>query len=90
MHGPLTKRHEKQLAACYRSCLELADENRLQSLAFCCISTGEFHFPNDKAASIAVQTVRDYRRETGSALRVIFNVFKQEDRDIYEKELGHR
>lgn len=89
VHGPLTKRHEKQLASCYRSCLELADENRLQSLAFCCISTGEFHFPNDKAASIAVQTVKDYKRETGSALRVIFNVFKQEDRAIYEKELGH-
>jgi len=71
------------LASCYRSCLELAEQHGLKSIAFCCISTGEFHFPNDRAAEIAVQTVKEYRTNTNSKIQVIFNVFKDIDYQIY-------
>ena len=83
IQGKLTRRDEELLASCYRSCLELAEINRIRSIAFCCISTGEFHFPNQKAAEIAVQTVMEYRRKTGSRMEVIFNVFKDLDKEIY-------
>lgn len=86
--GRLTRRDKELLASCYRSCLELAEEYKVKSIAFCCISTGEFHFPIRYAAEIAVQTIMDYRRETGSAMEVIFNVFKDQDKEIYEKLLG--
>ncbi len=75
------------LASCYRSCLELAEQNGLNSITFCCISTGEFHFPNDQAAAIAIQTVNDYRKQTNSKIEVIFNVFKQIDYQIYQRLL---
>ena len=75
------------LASCYRSCLALAAENGLESLAFCCISTGEFHFPNRLAAEIAVRTVEDWTRETESGMKVIFNVFKDTDLQIYREIL---
>lgn len=84
----LTERDCVLLASCYRSCLVLAEKNGVRSIAFCCISTGEFRFPNDKAAEIAVNTVRDYKRETDSDIKVVFNVFKDCDREIYEKLLG--
>ncbi len=87
IYGHLTEKDKKQLASCYRSCLELAEQNKIKSIAFCCISTGEFHFPNDKAAEIAVQTVKDYKRQTGSKIEVIFNVFKQIDYEIYRELL---
>lgn len=83
----LTRRDCDLLASCYRSCLELADENNLKSIAFCCISTGEFRFPNDKAAEIAVKTVREYKAQTSSAMEVIFNVFKELDYNIYREIL---
>ncbi len=86
--GSLTEKDESQLAGCYRSCLNLADKNGLQSLAFCCISTGEYHFPNERAAQIAVQTVTDYKRQTQSKIKVIFNVFKETDYAIYARILG--
>ena len=88
IRGRLTEKDKKQLASCYRSCLELAEQNHISSIAFCCISTGEFHFPNDKAAKIAVQTVKEYRRQTGCKTEVIFNVFKQMDYEIYRDLLG--
>jgi len=75
------------LASSYRSCLTLADEQNLHSLAFCCISTGEFNFPNQQAAEIAVRTVTDYLNETGSDLQIIFNVFKDVDLEIYQSLL---
>ena len=81
--GSLTDTDKELLASCYRSCLELAAQNGVKSIAFCCISTGEFHFPNDKAAEIAVQTVKDYQEKTGSDMEVIFNVFKEIDYEIY-------
>lgn len=86
--GRVTDRDCALLASCYRSCLELAAENELESVAFCCISTGEFHFPNDKAAKIAVDNVKKFLEQKTSVKKVIFNVFKDTDRDIYRKLLG--
>lgn len=83
--GPLTRRDEALLASCYRSCLELAERHGIKSIAFCCISTGEFHFPNHRAAQIAVQTVREYKNN--SDIQVIFNVFKDIDYKIYKNLL---
>ena len=76
------------LAGCYRSCLELAAENGLESVAFCCISTGIFHFPNQPAAQIAVKTVRDFLAGNTSVKKVIFNVFKDQDNEIYHRLLS--
>jgi len=83
VYGRLTERDKKLLASCYDSCLELAEKNGAQNIAFCCISTGEFHFPNEQAAEIAVKTVREYRARTGGKIEVIFNVFKENDYNIY-------
>ena len=85
--GRMTQRDRELLAACYRSCLELAAEHNLESAAFCCISTGEFHFPNEQAAQIAVRTVKDFMKKQTSVKKVIFNVFKDLDKAIYEKLL---
>ncbi|WP_449354626.1 protein-ADP-ribose hydrolase [Virgibacillus natechei] len=79
---------ERLLASSYRSCLALADKHQQGMIAFCCISTGEFNFPNERAAEIAIQTVKAYLSDTGSALNVIFNVFKDEDLHIYQTLLG--
>lgn len=83
----VTERDRQLLASCYRSSLELAVQNGVQSIAFCCISTGEFHFPNAEAAQIAVETVRTYREQTNSDIEVIFNVFKDIDAKIYRELL---
>lgn len=88
VEGALTPDHEKALADCYRNTLDLCLDNHLRSVAFCCISTGVFHFPNRKAAEIAVHTVSAWLKEhEGSMERIIFNVFKNEDRAIYESLL---
>ena len=81
--GPLTREHEQLLASCYRSCLRLAAESGCESIAFCCISTGVFMFPNQRAAEIAVETVRNWLDETGSGMKVVFNVYKDLDLKIY-------
>lgn len=86
--GEPTTEECRLLASCYRSCLELADKNRLASLAFCCISTGEFRFPQDKAAKIALAAVRAYKENTQSRIKVIFNVYKDDDRRLYERLLA--
>ncbi len=88
--GALRKSDCRALASCYDSCLALADENNLESIAFCCISTGEFHFPNRRAAEIAVETVNSYKERTGSRIKVVYNVFKDIDRQIYGEILGER
>ena len=88
VQGDLTEEHERLLASCYESCLKLADENGLTSIAFCCISTGIFMFPNELAAEIAVKTVRDYRKNVNNKIEVIFNVWKDIDYKIYGKLLG--
>ena len=87
VNGPLTAEHCALLASCYQACLALAAENGCESLAFCCISTGVFGFPQREAAEIAVQTVREWKRERQSAIRVIFNVFKDEDLALYRAVL---
>lgn len=87
VQGPLTRQHCDQLASCYRSCLQLADQNGIGSIAFCCISTGVFCFPNQKAAEIAVETVTEYLAETKSNIEVIFNVFQEQDEEIYRRLL---
>lgn len=86
--GELTDKDRDLLASCYRECLRLADENDLKSIAFCCISTGEFHFPNAEAAKIAVETVMDYRNTKSVKTEVIFNVWKDIDYRIYHELLG--
>lgn len=88
VQGGLTGEHEELLASCYESCLRIADENGVNSIAFCCISTGVFMFPNKRAAEIAVDTVREYKKKNKSEIKVVFNVFKDEDLRIYEGLLG--
>lgn len=86
----VSHKDETELASCYQACLTLADEYKLESIAFCCISTGEFRFPNQRAAEIAIRTVTDYFQnhpETGIR-SVIFNVFKDVDYSIYHTLLS--
>ena len=87
INGVVTRQDEQMIESCYRSCMELAEKNDIQSIAFCCISTGVFHFPNQRAAEIAVDTVQKYKAETGSRMKVIFNVFKDLDYEIYRELL---
>ena len=89
VQGRLTQQHKELLASCYRSCLKLADENSLESIAFCCISTGEFHFPNEEAAQIALHEVQAYHR-SGGQCHVIFNVFHDKDWYIYDRLLNEQ
>ena len=86
VQGRLTEKHCELLKSCYQSCLELAVLNGIKSLAFCCISTGVFGFPQDKAAEIAVQTVREFLLTHD--IEVIFNVFTEKDYKIYSRLLG--
>lgn len=86
--GRLTKELEEDLGDCYRKTLDLCEENHIRSVAFCCISTGVFHFPNKRAAEIAVQTVTEWLSVHPETMdRIIFNVFKDEDKTYYEQEL---
>ena len=88
VQGRLTHEHEQLLAECYRNCLEMAEENHLESITFCCISTGVFMFPNRRAAEIASKTVTEWLDETGSQMKVVFNVFKDNDFVLYKYCLG--
>ena len=86
MQYRLTPALEKDLADCYRNTLDMCSENGLKSVAFCCISTGVFHFPNKRAAKIAVDTVEKWMTDNPGVMeRVIFNVFKDEDKEYYEE-----
>ena len=84
-----TKEQEEQLASCYQSCLDIAEANHLRSIAFCCISTGVFNFPNKRAAEIALATVKEWlaTHQSSSINQVIFNVFLDKDYDIYKRLL---
>ena len=88
IYGNVTPQDCRLLSDCYRSCLELAAAYQLKSIAFCCISTGEFHFPNEKAAEIAIQTVQDFQKKNQNGLEVVFNVFQDSDYKIYKQLLG--
>ena len=83
--GQLTDRDCTLLANCYTSCLNLAAENGVESIAFCCISTGVFQFPAQKAAEIAVSTVEDWKAKNNSAMKIVFNVFSEKDEALYNK-----
>ena len=85
--GAITKTHCERLRSCYSECLKTAADNGILSVAFCCISTGEFRFPNEEAARIAVETVSEFL-QGNSEIEVIFNVFKDYDLEIYKKLLG--
>ena len=87
IYGAVTPKDRALLASCYRSCLDLGALHGCRSIAFCCISTGEFHFPNELAAQIAVQTVRAWQRQNPDRIEVIFNVFKDSDYEIYRRLL---
>lgn len=87
VRGSVTQKDSEQLSACYRACLDLAQRRQLRSVAFCCISTGEFHFPNELAARIAIQTVCGHSAVRQNRIRVIFNVFKEQDEAIYRRLL---
>jgi len=86
--GQLNIEHQQQLSSCYRKCLEMAELYRLESLAFCCISTGEFGFPNMEAASIAYHEILNYHKNGGKC-RIVFNVFKDKDYYLYKRLLIH-
>lgn len=86
VQGKLTEKHCELLKSCYQSCLELAIENHIDSIAFCCISTGVFGFPKQEAAEIAVKTVREFLKN--HSIKVIFNVFGDDDYEIYKRLLG--
>lgn len=86
VNGRLNDTHCRQLESCYKSCLEIAVQNKISSIAFCCISTGVFGFPHNEAAEIAVGTVRELLKNQD--LKVIFNVFSEEDYEIYKQLLG--
>ena len=86
VQGKLTKRHCELLKSCYNSCLDIAVENGVKSIAFCCISTGVFGFPKKEAAEIAVNTIREYTKNHD--ISVIFNVFGDDDYEIYKRLLG--
>lgn len=87
-HLPVSQMNRDLLASCYRNCLALADEHQLQHLAFCCISTGVFGFPQDEACQIAIETTKDYLKTHASSLKVIFNVFTDEDAQLYKEALS--
>lgn len=86
VHGKLTEKHCELLQSCYQSCLEIAIQNNIDSIAFCCISTGVFGFPKHEAAEIAVNTVREFLKN--HSIKVIFNVFGDDDHEIYKGLLG--
>ena len=89
VHGPLTSRDCELLASCYRSCLDLAAKQGLTSIAFCCISTGAFGFPQEEAARIAVDTVRAWLDANPKAdMHVIFDVYTEKDEQTYRAILG--
>lgn len=84
----VTREDEELLAGCYRECMKLAADNGVKSIAFCCLSTGVFRFPQQRAAQIAVSTVKDFLDKDSRIEKVIFNVFKDEDLRIYRELLA--
>ncbi|MCL2375079.1 MAG: protein-ADP-ribose hydrolase [Firmicutes bacterium] len=88
VNGAISRQNQTDLANCYCSCLTLAEQQKLSSVAFCCISTGEFRYPKKEAAQLAIETVQRYIKNKGSSLKIIFNVFTQEDYEIYKQYLS--
>jgi O-acetyl-ADP-ribose deacetylase (regulator of RNase III) len=92
--GGVKEQDRIDLRNCYLSCLNKADEMNFHSLAFCCLSTGVYSFPKEEACHIAVGTVKEWlksRFEGGRVeMNVIFDVYSDEDRRIYERELSRQ
>ncbi|MDR2596130.1 MAG: protein-ADP-ribose hydrolase [Treponema sp.] len=88
IRGNVSNKDKKLLADCYNSCLSIAEKYKIESVAFCCISTGEFHFPNKEAAQVAVNAVSDFIKTSKHIKKVVFNVFKEQDEIIYHRLLG--
>ena len=88
VYGRVTEENETDLAKCYLNCLTKADEMKLKSIAFCCISTGVFGYPKEEAALLAVKVVQRYKKQTESDIKVIFDVFEKEDYELYRRILG--
>lgn len=86
--GSVTKKDKDALSQCYRTCLSLCKERAIKSIAFCCISTGVFHFPNKEAAEVAIEAVRDFVQKNRLDIKIVFNVFKEVDYEIYKRLLG--
>lgn len=88
IYDKLNDTHRQELYCCYENVLKCCVNNNIKSVAFCCISTGEFHFPNEEAAKIAVEAVTDFLKRYDNRIeRIIFNVFKNIDKEIYQKQL---
>ena len=87
VYGGVSAQNRKDLESCYLSCLDEAKRRGLSSIAFCCISTGEYRYPKREACALAVGTVRRWLKEKGADIKVIFDVFSEEDERIYEREL---
>ena len=88
VYGRVTKEDKSDLAKCYLNCLAKAAEMNLKSIAFCCISTGVFGYPKEEAARLAVKIVREYKTQTASDIKVVFDVFTEEDYELYRRILG--
>ena len=88
VYETVTEQDETELRSCYDACLALAEENQLESIAFCCISTGEFHYPKEEAAKVAIQAVDEFLDTATYVKRVIFDVFSKEDYVVYEHQLN--
>lgn len=86
--GKVTAQNESDLKGCYISCLDKANEMNLKSIAFCCLSTGVFGYPKDEACALAVRTVKAWLAKNGCGIKIIFNVFTDEDKKFYERELA--
>ncbi len=87
VYGEVTEENIRDLKNCYLECLKLADSEGLKSIAFCCLSTGEFCYPNEEAGKLAIATVKEYLEKTKSGIEVVFNVFKDIDYEIYRRVL---
>lgn len=88
IYGSVTQKDKDTLASCYTSCLDLAAENGIKSIAFCCLSTGVFHFPNELACEIAVSTVKNWLlQHKDTNIKVLFNVFLDKDEALYLKAI---
>ena len=87
VYGNLTDSLKNDLASCYKSVLSCCIENKIKTVAFCCISTGVFCFPNEEAGKIAVKTVKEFLKKDSFIERVVFNVFKDIDLEIYNNLL---
>lgn len=90
VYKKVTAQNRKDLISCYNSCLDMARRMGLNSIAFCCISTGVYGYPPAEACDVAVSTVKKWQKLYDGDIKIIFNVFKDADRELYERRLGFK